>query len=448
MPQDVESKLRILADAAKYDASCASSGSKRSNGGQGLGNTTGMGICHSYTPDGRCVSLLKILLTNRCIYDCRYCVNRISNDVPRAGFTVEEVVKLTIEFYRRNYIEGLFLSSGVVMSSDRTMDLLAEVARRLREEEGFHGYIHLKGVVGASTEALTKAGLYADRVSANVELPVQADLDRLAPEKSIGEAEGAMGFLKASIDESRENARKPCIVSTFASSTSGHPSTARPAPSRSSPRGTRPRRFAPAGQSTQMIVGATPSSDSVILGTAHRLYEKHRLRRVYYTAYSPIPRAHQDLPVESPGLVREHRLYQADWLLRFYDFSIDEVVTRDDGNLDLEVDPKMAWALAHREFFPVDVNRAPREALLRVPGLGTRSVARILKARQQRRLREMDLRQLRAPIKRIMPFIVAADTWEAASRTLDSDGLRDDVKPKTQQLLLFEAEASRASGQV
>lgn len=433
MPQDVESKLRILADAAKYDASCASSGSKRSNGGEGLGNTTGMGICHSYTPDGRCVSLLKILLTNRCIYDCRYCVNRISNDVPRAGFSVEEVVKLTIEFYRRNYIEGLFLSSGVVMSSDRTMDLLAEVAKRLREDEGFHGYIHLKGVVGASHEALTKAGLYADRVSANVELPVQADLDRLAPEKSIGEAEGAMGFLKASIDESREISRRPRIVSTA-----------------SGPRSRRstPRRFAPAGQSTQMIVGATPSSDSVILGTANRLYERHRLRRVYYTAYSPIPRAHQDLPIEAPGLVREHRLYQADWLLRFYDFSIDEVVTRDDGNLDLEVDPKMAWALAHRDFFPVDVNRSPREALLRVPGLGTRSVARILKARQRRRLREVDLRQLRAPIKRVMPFIVAADSWEAASKTLDSEGLQEDVKPKNQQLLLFEAQVSRATGQV
>lgn len=419
MSMDSHEKLKILADAAKYDASCASSGAKRSNRGKGLGNATGSGICHSYTPDGRCVSLLKILLTNRCIYDCRYCVNRVSNDVPRAGFTVEEVVRLTIEFYRRNYIEGLFLSSGVVGDSDRTMDLLAEVARRLREEEEFHGYIHLKGVVGASDESLAKAGRYADRLSANVELPVQEDLDRLAPEKSIDEAEGAMGLIKAGIERSRARGRRA-----------------------------RPPRFAPAGQSTQMIVGATRSTDATILGTANRLYDAHRLRRVYYTAYSPIPKAHQDLPTERPELIREHRLYQADWLLRFYEFKVDEVVTGADGNLDLEVDPKMAWALAHRGFFPVDINRAPREALLRVPGLGTRSVARILKARSRRRLREADLRELRAPLKRIMPFIVAADSWSAASSQLDGEDLRSEVKPRNQQLNLFESSLSARSGQV
>ena len=419
MSMDTHQKLKILADAAKYDASCASSGAKRSNRGKGLGNATGSGICHSYTPDGRCVSLLKILLTNRCIYDCRYCVNRISNDVPRAAFTVEEVVRLTIEFYRRNYIEGLFLSSGVVGDSDRTMDLLAEVARRLREEEEFHGYIHLKGVVGASDEALAKAGRYADRISANVELPVQEDLDQLAPEKSIAEAEGAMGFIKAGIDQSKERGRR-----------------------------TRPPRFAPAGQSTQMIVGATGSTDSTILGTANRLYDVHRLRRVYYTAYSPIPNAHQDLPSERPELVREHRLYQADWLLRFYEFQVDEVVTREDGNLDLEVDPKMAWALAHRDFFPVDINKASREALLRVPGLGTRSVARILKARRRRRLREADLRELRAPLKRVMPFIVAADSWSAAATKLDAADLRSEVKQGDRQLMLFETAASARTGQV
>ncbi len=419
MSMDTHEKLKILADAAKYDASCASSGAKRSNRGKGLGNATGSGICHSYTPDGRCVSLLKILLTNRCIYDCRYCVNRVSNDVPRAGFTVEEVVRLTIEFYRRNYIEGLFLSSGVVGDSDRTMDLLAEVARRLREEEEFHGYIHLKGVVGASDESLAKAGRYADRLSANVELPVQEDLDRLAPEKSIDEAEGAMGLIKAGIERSRARGRRA-----------------------------RPPRFAPAGQSTQMIVGATRSTDATILGTANRLYDAHRLRRVYYTAYSPIPKAHQDLPTERPELIREHRLYQADWLLRFYEFKVDEVVTGADGNLDLEVDPKMAWALAHRGFFPVDINRAPREALLRVPGLGTRSVARILKARSRRRLREADLRELRAPLKRIMPFIVAADSWSAASSQLDGEDLRSEVKPRNQQLNLFESSLSARSGQV
>lgn len=431
MAMDTADKLRILADAAKYDASCASSGAKRSNGGKGLGNATGMGICHSYTPDGRCVSLLKILLTNRCIYDCRYCVNRVSNDVPRAGFTVEEVVRLTIEFYRRNYIEGLFLSSGVVMDSDRTMDLLAEVARRLREEEGFHGYIHLKGVVGASEEALAKAGRYADRVSANVELPVQADLDRLAPEKSIDEAESAMAFLKEGIDEAKGRRGRR-------SSTPGQTAGAR--------RG-RPR-FAPAGQSTQMIVGATPSPDRSVLATADRLYGTHGLRRVYYTAYSPIPRAHQDLPTAQPSLVREHRLYQADWLLRFYGFRIDEVVTRDDGNLDLEVDPKMAWALAHRDFFPVDVNTASKEALLRVPGLGTRSVGRILGARRRRRLREADLKQLRAPLKRVLPFIVCADSWDGAARDLDCEDLREKVRTKDRQLLLFEADGSAKSGQV
>lgn len=419
MSMDTHQKLKILADAAKYDASCASSGAKRSNKGKGLGHATGSGICHSYTPDGRCVSLLKILLTNRCIYDCRYCVNRVSNDVPRAAFTVEEVVRLTIEFYRRNYIEGLFLSSGVVGDSDRTMDLLAEVARRLREEEGFHGYIHLKGVVGASDEALAKAGRYADRISANVELPVQEDLDQLAPEKSIAEAEGAMGFIKAGIDQSKERGRRA-----------------------------RPPRFAPAGQSTQMIVGATGSTDSAILGTANRLYDVHRLRRVYYTAYSPIPNAHQDLPTERPELVREHRLYQADWLLRFYEFQVNEVVTREDGNLDLELDPKMAWALAHRDFFPVDINKAPREALLRVPGLGTRSVARILKARRHRRLREADLRELRAPLKRVMPFIVAAGSWSAAAAKLDATDLRSEVRQADRQLMLFETAASARTGQV
>ena len=288
------------------------SGAKRSNKGKGLGNATGSGICHSYTPDGRCVSLLKILLTNRCIYDCRYCVNRVSNDVQRAAFTVEEVVRLTIEFYRRNYIEGLFLSSGVVGDSDRTMDLLAEVARRLREDEEFHGYIHLKGVVGASDEALAKAGRHADRISANVELPVQEDLNKLAPEKSIEEAEGAMGFLKSGIDRSKERGRRA-----------------------------RPPRFAPAGQSTQMIVGATASTDlddprdgqpplrhlPAAAGVLHGLQSDSQR--------PPGP------PAETPELVREHRLYQADWLLRFYEFGIEEVVTRDDGNLDLEVDPKM-----------------------------------------------------------------------------------------------------------
>ncbi|MEO1699081.1 MAG: putative DNA modification/repair radical SAM protein [Planctomycetota bacterium] len=429
---DVQAKLTILADAAKYDASCASSGAKRSNGGKGIGNATGSGICHSYTPDGRCVSLLKILLTNSCIHDCRYCVNRVSNDTPRAGFTVEEVVRLTIEFYRRNYIEGLFLSSGVVRDADHTMDRLAEVARRLREEEGFHGYVHLKGVVGASPEALAKAGRWADRVSANIELPVQSDLDRLAPERSIARAEDAMGVLKRGIDESKSEGRGRRSVSTRSTT------VARP----------RARRFAPAGQSTQMIVGATPSSDMTVLGTAKRLYDAHRLRRVYYTAYSPIPKAHQDLPTATPELVREHRLYQADWLLRFYGFELDEVVAKDDGNLDLDVDPKMAWALANRGFFPVDVNRASKEELLRVPGFGTRSVQRIVQSRRRRRLRVEDLKRLRCPLKKVLPFIVAADSHETAARALDAERLEERVKPRSKQLLLFDAATSARTGQV
>ena len=414
---DTSEKLRILADAAKYDASCSSSGSRRSNGGRGLGNVTGSGICHSYTPDGRCVSLLKILLTNRCLFDCSYCVNRVSNDVPRASFSVDEVVRLTVDFYKRNYIEGLFLSSGVEGNPDRTMDRLAEVARLLRERELFHGYIHLKAVVGASFEAVERAGRWADRVSANIELPVQGDLDTLAPDRTIAAAESTMGGLKRSIAQARAERR----------------------PDR--------RPFAPAGQSTQMIVGATPTPDRQVLATADRLYKRHRLKRVYYTAYSPIESAHQALPLAAPPLVREHRLYQADWLVRFYGFDVEEVVTGADGNLDLEVDPKTAWALAHREHFPIDVNRASREQLLRVPGLGVRSVAKILAARRHRRLRRADLQRLRAPIKRVLPFVVTADDWEQA-RGIDDDALGRRLQPASKQLLLFEAASSAVDGQL
>lgn len=420
---ELPDKLRILADAAKFDASCASSGAKRSNGGKGLGNATGMGICHSYTPDGRCVSLLKILLTNVCVHDCRYCVSRASNDVPRAAFTVDEVVRLTIDFTKRNVIEGLFLSSGVAGSADATMERLTEVARRLREEEGFAGYVHLKAVVGASSEAIRLAGRWADRVSANIEMARQEDLDRLAPERTMASAEGAMGALGREIETSRAERR----------SHTGRRNKARP--------------FAPAGQSTQMIVGATATPDRTVLSTADRLYTRHRLRRVYYTAYSPIPSAHHDLPTKAPPLVREHRLYQADWLLRFYGFGVDELVTDDVGNLDLRVDPKTAWALAHRELFPLDVNAASREELLRVPGLGTRSVAKILAARRHRALRMSDLKRLRAPMKRVAPFVVTADDWSGA-RHVDDPDLSERVVTRDTQLLLFDAASSARAGQL
>ena len=319
---DVESRLRILADAAKYDASCASSGSRRKTPAGGIGNGTGIGICHSYTPDGRCVSLLKILLTNYCMYDCTYCVNRVSSDTPRARFTPEEVANLTMAFYQRNYIEGLFLSSGIVGSADNTMEQLVRAASLLRVHHRFGGYIHLKAVPGASPELLKQAGLYADRLSANIELPTQAELDKLAPAKTHKEIESSMVQIRDAITESKDNS----AVS-----------------------------YARAGQSTQMIVGATTAPDRQILQTASSLYDRYKLRRVYYSGFSPIPHSDPRLPINRSPLVREHRLYQADWMLRFYGFTLEEVT--EEENLSLDVDPKLAWALRHREFFPVDVNR-------------------------------------------------------------------------------------------
>ncbi|MEH3108317.1 MAG: putative DNA modification/repair radical SAM protein, partial [Sphingomonas fennica] len=344
---DTREKLAILADAAKYDASCASSGTaKRSSEGKakGIGSTEGMGICHAYAPDGRCISLLKILLTNSCIFDCHYCINRKSSNVRRARFTAEEVVQLTLAFYRRNYIEGLFLSSGIIRSSNYTMEQLVEVARSLREDHEFRGYIHLKTIPDADPELVRQAGIHADRVSINVELPTARGLKRLAPEKSETQIAGAMGAMKHAIEDGRD-ARKRY---------------------KSAPR------FAPAGQSTQMIVGADSASDGEIVSAASNLYDRYALRRVYYSAFSPIPDASAVLPLKRPPLMREHRLYQSDWLMRFYGFKPGEVVAAagDDGMLPLDIDPKLAWALKFREQFPVDVNRAPRELLLRVPGLG------------------------------------------------------------------------------
>ncbi len=375
---DLATKLATLADAAKYDASCASSGAPaRDSRDGGLGSTTGMGICHSYAPDGRCISLLKLLLTNVCLYDCHYCVNRRSSDVRRARFTIAEVVDLTLDFYRRNYIEGLFLSSGIVRSPDYTMEQLVEVARRLREEHDFRGYIHLKTIPEADARLVELAGRYADRLSVNVEMPTDDGLAALAPEKRMGTIRVAMGRIRVAREASKESPRAP--------------------------------RYAPAGQSTQMIVGADASSDATILATASTLYASYGLKRVYYSAYSPIPRASSRLPGAAPPLMREHRLYQADWLMRYYGFRADEITAAGGGSLDLEVDPKLAWALAHPDRFPVDVNRAERETLLRVPGIGVRNVARILAARRRRTLRYDDLVKLRCDVEKAKAFVTTID---------------------------------------
>ncbi|HEY9421997.1 MAG TPA: putative DNA modification/repair radical SAM protein [Thermoanaerobaculia bacterium] len=412
---ELRSKLAILADAAKYDASCASSGAKRSGNGKGLGSNEGTGICHSYTPDGRCVSLLKILLTNHCVYDCRFCVNRVTSDIPRARFTPEEVVTLTLDFYRRNYIEGLFLSSGILQSPDHTMEQMVAVARRLREDHAFNGYIHLKAVPGASPELIAEAGRWADRLSANIELPTQGDLDQLAPEKKRPVIETTMAQIRDRRDEA-ETARKE------------------------SPKAPR---FAPAGQSTQMVVGASESPDAAILETASDLYQRHRLRRVYYTAFSPFPNADPRLPVKPAPLIREHRLYQADWLIRHYGFQATELTTPEQPNLDLKIDPKLSWALRHRAFFPVDVNRDSRSRLLRVPGLGSRNVDRILKARRFGRLTLTDLAKLRISLDKARPFVVTAD-HNPDALLIDRADLGARIEARAVQLPLFGDAATTA----
>jgi len=401
-------KLSILADAAKYDASCASSGGERrgSRDGKGIGSTTGAGICHAWAPDGRCISLLKILLTNFCIYDCAYCINRVSSRVERARFSVEEVVSLTLEFYRRNYIEGLFLSSGIIRSPDDTMSEMVRVARTLREREHFRGYIHLKTIPDAAPELIAEAGKWADRLSINVELPTETALTQLAPEKSVQTIHGAMAEVKARGEAAKDRTA----------------------------RGTRAPRFAPAGQSTQMIVGADPATDGEILRKSSHLYNRFALRRVYYSAFSPIPDASRMLPLIQPPLVREHRLYQADWLMRNYGFEATEIAPPT-GMLDLQIDPKLAWALAHRALFPVDVNRAPREMLLRIPGIGPRSVERILKARRHRTLRYEDLLAIGCVLKHAEPFITLPG-W--SPRALPDDAnLRARFAPAPEQLSLF-----------
>jgi putative DNA modification/repair radical SAM protein len=411
---DLRSKLAILADAAKYDASCASSGTAKRNsaGGKGLGSTEGMGICHAYAPDGRCISLLKILLTNSCIFDCHYCINRKSSNVRRARFTPEEVVELTLSFYRRNYIEGLFLSSGIIRSSDYTMEQIVRVARLLREEHDFRGYIHLKTIPDADPELVHQAGLYADRVSINVELPTVAGLNRLAPEKSADRIEAAMDDVRHDLEDAAESRKR----------------------FRSAPR------FAPAGQSTQMIVGADAATDGDIITRAAGLYDRFQLRRVYYSAFSPIPDASAVLPLQRPPLMREHRLYQSDWLMRFYDYRPAEVADAADpatGMLPLDIDPKLAWALKHRDRFPVDINRAPREALLRVPGLGVKAVDAIVATRRWRRLRLADVARLTVSLAKVRPFLIAED-WRPVTLA-DKAELRPLVAPKRKQLELFAA---------
>lgn len=402
-------KLAILADAAKYDASCASSGAQKRNssGTRGIGSTEGMGICHSYAPDGRCISLLKVLLTNYCQYDCLYCVNRVSSNVRRARFGAEELAKLTLEFYKRNYIEGLFLSSGIIKSPDYTMEQMVEVARTLREDLEFQGYIHLKTIPDAAPELIEAAGRYADRLSINVELPSRISLGELAPEKDASRIRKAMAAVRLKLDEKGEKSRHK-----------------------------NPREMKATGQSTQMIIGADASDDRKILTTSASLYAGYKLRRVYYSAFSPTPHPSSKLPPEAPPLRREHRLYQADWLLRYYDFELDEIIAGGhDGMLDLEIDPKLAWALRHPERFPIDVNRATREELLRVPGLGTRGVGAIIKARRLGALRLDDIARLTTSVAKIQPFIVARG-WRP-TRAIESAGLRAQLARPPIQRELF-----------
>lgn len=413
----IQEKLEILADAAKYDVSCSSSGGNRKNNG-GLGNSHASGICHSYTEDGRCVSLLKILLTNHCIFDCAYCVSRKSNDIKRAAFTVEEVVDLTINFYRRNYIEGLFLSSGIFKDADTTMERLVRVAKKLRTEHRFNGYIHLKSIPGASDELMKEAGLYADRLSINIEIPTEKGLKLLAPDKSHAEMMKPMDFVKNELilykDERKIFKKTP--------------------------------KFAPAGQSTQMIVGATNETDLKIIKVANHFYQNFNLKRVYYSGYVPVledsrlPSIHSQVPMQ-----RENRLYQADWLMRFYGFRADEILENTNPFLDLEVDPKLAWALRNREKFPVNINTAPKEMILRVPGIGTKSTGKILMARRFQKLNLEHLQKMGVAVNRAKYF-VEFESENIFNRLLDEQNLRKILlsgmkskfqNPFSQQLSLF-----------
>ena len=407
MDERVLDKLKILAESAKYDVSCASSGTSRSHKKGQIGSAEGWGLCHSFAEDGRCISLLKIMLTNNCIYDCAYCINRRSNDLPRATLSVTELVNLTIEFYRRNYIEGLFLSSGVVRNPDYTMERLVKVVKDLRQVYRFNGYIHLKSIPGASQELVNEAGLYADRMSVNIEIPNEQSLQLLAPEKDFQSVFTPMRYIQQGMLQSAEERKKY-----------------RHAP-----------RFVPAGQSTQMIVGATSDSDKDILRLTSALYKRPSMKRVYYSGFVPVNGYDNRLPaLKQPPLVRENRLYQADWLLRFYNFKVDEIVDDSYPDLDLEIDPKLAWALRHPEAFPVDINRADYEMLLRVPGLGVKSAKMILTARRYSRLGTSHLKQIGVVLKKAQYFITCN---ELPTRTIN------EIKPENVRRILTQRKATR-----
>ena len=401
---NVQEKLKILAAAAKYDVSCSSSGSKRQVPQGGLGSACSAGICHTWSADGRCISLLKVLLSNACKYDCAYCINRRSNDIPRATFTPKELIELTLEFYRRNYIEGLFLSSAVVGTPDRTMEMLVQIVKELRTVHKFGGYIHLKAIPGASSELLYQAGLYADRSSVNIEIPTDRALQYLAPEKNHASIYKPMNFLaERKLEYKTEH-------------------------SRYSPK------FLPAGQSTQMIVGAAGETDLQILTLSNGFYKQQQMKRVYFSGYVPI-NADKRLPAltTKPPLVREHRLYQADWLMRFYKFGYDEIVGTAHPNLDLELDPKVAWALRHPEFFPIDIQTADYEMLLRVPGIGVKSAQLIVSGRRFSKIRLEQMKKMGVVLKRAQYFIYHPDT-PASLRRLYPEMVRPLLLPKPKPL--------------
>jgi len=400
MSDRIQEKLAILADAAKYDVSCASSGSNRKNDNKGLGNASN-GICHAYTEDGRCVSLLKILLTNVCIFDCAYCVSRKSNDIKRAAFSVQEVVDLTINFYRRNYIEGLFLSSGIFKNADYTMERLVLVAKKLRTEHKFNGYIHLKTIPGASEELMQQAGLYADRLSINVEMPTEKSLALLAPDKRREDMIRPMEYLKTAIIANREEKK------LF----------------KSAPM------FAPAGQSTQMVIGATPETDLEILFMANGFYKKFHMRRVYYSGYVPISNDNRLPAIGTPvPMIRENRLYQADWLMRFYGFKVQEIVNPDNPLLDTDIDPKLSWALRNLALFPLDINTADYHLLMRVPGIGIQSAQKICAARKFKLLTAEHIKKIGVAYNRAKYFISA-----------NGEFLKKDLQPmQIKQLILSE----------
>ena len=397
MNANVLEKLKILAESAKFDVSCASSGTSRGHQKGAIGSAAGWGICHSFAADGRCIALLKIMLTNSCMYDCAYCINRRSNDIPRATFAVSELVELTIEFYRRNYIEGLFLSSGVVRNPDYTMERMVRVVKDLRTLHRFNGYIHMKSIPGASEALVREAGLYADRLSVNIEIPNEASLQALAPEKNFQSVFTPMRYIQQGVVQSAEERRH----------------------FRSAPR------FAPAGQSTQMIIGATPDNDQSILRLSSALYRRQSMKRVYYSGYIHINTYDTRLPaLKQAPLVRENRLYQADWLLRFYQFRVEEIVDDSHPNLELDIDPKLSWALRHPENFPVDVNRADYEQLLRVPGIGVKSAKAILLARRYGRLGTYQLKRIGVVLKKAQYFITTCELPTPTIQEITPEGVR------------------------